>query len=54
MELENYNTWLSDSRQTGRKTVRVELFFAVEISYSLKEVVEKDRMKFKRDNVWIE
>jgi len=53
-ELENYNTWLSDPRQIGQKTVKVELFFAVELPYSLKEIVEKDKIKFKRDNVWIE
>ena len=53
-DLSNYNRWLSKIRTTGIKTLRVEVFFAVETSKWLKEIADKDRKEYKRENVWIE
>ena len=45
---------MSEQRVSGTNTLRVQVFFIIETNKSLKEIVEKDRNEYKRDNVWIE
>ena len=53
-DLSDYNKWLSEIRTIGTNILRVEVFFAVEISKWLKEIVDKDRNDFKKENISIE
>ena len=53
-DLTNYNFWLSKPRRTGKRTIKVELYFSVATSKWLKEIIDKDRKVFKKDNIWIE
>ena len=39
-DLSDYNLWLSEPRMIGKKTISVEIYFAVETSMRLWEIIE--------------
>jgi len=53
-EIEEWNTWLSEPKTSGKNTMRVELYFTVETKLGLRDLVNLDRAEYKHQNIWIE
>ena len=53
-DLTNYNHWLSDAKKTGKHTIRVEVFFTIQITKELREIIEADLPAFKQDRVRVD
>jgi len=41
-DLKDYNLWLSDPKLSGTKTTRVEIYFTIQTSMSLRDIIEED------------
>jgi hypothetical protein len=50
----DYNLYLSEARVSGRDTTRVEIFFTIDTTYSVRELIEEDLPFLKRENLWLE
>ena len=46
--------WLSEPRITGKKTLHIEIYFAVDTSMRLWEIIEQDISQLKKDRVRVE
>ena len=53
-DLTNLNLWLSETRKTGKKTVRVEVFFTAEMNVGLRDIIEHDIIELRKENVRLE